>query len=172
MFRSKPLSMIVVASLAAGCANYASYPPLEGDPSAAEATSSPAPEVIATAIEWCVTREDFSEQQAPVDFQLPTGMNETTHEAVIEQLKDGGLDSQPASTGGIEVRSVRIFGLKAMVDLSVPRNGGPNQLVTLELRTYPFQSWRVIGANRWRFNEDHIRQSEAEFRQASADEGS
>ena len=158
--------------LAAGCANYASYPPLEGANATADSIKAPVPEVIATAIEWCVAREDFRDQQKPVIFHLPTGMGEQAHQAVAEQLKQSNLNSSASDENGIEIRSVRLFGLKAMVDMSVPRNYGNDQLVTLELQSYAFQPWRVVGANRWRFNEEQLERTKNELIQASAENGS
>ena len=172
MSRSGPIALLVAAFLLAGCANYSSFPPLEGQESSADATQAPVPEVIATAIEWCVAREDYRVQEQPVDFALPAGMPAETHDAVSTQLvEDGfprGLDASE-STNPIRVRSVRLFGLKAMVDLSVPRSNGFEQLVTLELRSYPFQSWYVVAANRWRFNEDQLRRTQTELSQASTE---
>ena len=57
--------LTLTSLLAAGCANYASYPVLEGKQRADGPISAPVPEVVATAIEWCVAREDFRQQQSP-----------------------------------------------------------------------------------------------------------
>ena len=161
--------LMLMSLLMAGCANYASYPPLEGKQRADGPISAPVPEVIATAIEWCVAREDFREQQKPVVFQLPSGMDESAHEAVARELRKSNLNSTMSSADGIVIRSVRLFGLKAMVDMSVPRNYGNDQLVTLELQSYAFQPWRVVAANRWRFNEEQLKRTKADMIQASVE---
>tara|TARA_Y100000589_G_scaffold289134_2_gene291058 strand:+ start:3028 stop:3540 length:513 start_codon:yes stop_codon:yes gene_type:complete len=165
-------TLMIMSLLAAGCANYGSYPPLEGKVTADESIKAPVPEVIATAIEWCVAREDFREQQKPIVFQLPVGMNEEAHQAVAEQLKQSNLNTSTTTENGIMIRSVRLFGLKAMVDMSVPRTYGSDQLVTLELQSYAFQPWRVVGANRWRFNEEQLERTKADMIQASVETGS
>ncbi|MEE2907642.1 MAG: hypothetical protein VX527_07395 [Planctomycetota bacterium] len=172
MFRYRSIAVIMSTAFVAGCANYAAYPPLEGTSPVAEAIEAPVPEVIATAIEWCVAREDFRTQEKPIMFSLPPSMGNGAHAAVAEQLQKDGHASMPMNTDGIAIRSVRLFGLKAMVDLSVPRGTAPNQLVTLELRSYPFQPWHVVGSNRWRFNEQQLQQSTAEQQQVSAETGS
>ena len=172
MFRIPAFAVILTFVAAAGCANYASYPPLEGEASIDQATQAPIPEVIATAIEWCVAREDFRSQQEPVIFSLPASMGDDAHAAVAEQLNSNGLETDPSRTDGIEIRSVRMFGLKAMVDMTVPRGTLPPQLVTLELQSYVFQPWHVSGSNRWRFNEDQLKRTSAELQQASAESGS
>lgn len=172
MFRFSALSVILVSLAATGCANYASYPPLEGEASIDQATHAPIPEVIATAIEWCVAREDFRSQQEPVIFSLPASMGDAAHAAVAEQLKLNGLETDASRADGIEIRSVRMFGLKAMVDMTVPRGTSPAQLVTLELQSYVFQPWHVVASNRWRFNEEQLKRTSAELQQASAESGS
>lgn len=165
-------TLMLLSLLTAGCANYASYPSMEGKQSVDESIKAPVPEVIATAIEWCVAREDFRDQQKPVIFHLPNGMNDSAHEAVAKQLEQSNLNSSVSTDNGITIRSVRIYGLKAMVDMSVPRKYGKDQLVTLELQSYAFQPWRVVGANRWRFNEEQLKRSKAEMIQASVEDGS
>ena len=65
-----------------------------------------------------------------------------------------------------------MFGLKAMVDMTVPRGTSPAQLVTLELQSYVFQPWHVVASNRWRFNEEQLKRTSAELQQASAESGS
>ena len=173
MFRYQSMTLILslaVFTAAGGCSNYASFPPLEGDSQIAEASNAPVPEVIATAIEWCVAREDYTQQEMPIEFQLPVGMNPDTHEEVVHWLEKSGWNTNSESNdNSIEIRSVRLFGLKAMVDLSVPQGIGPRQLVTLELQSYPFQNWQVIAANRWRFNEEQLQRNHDELRQASVD---
>ncbi|MDG2423405.1 MAG: hypothetical protein P8M22_05445 [Phycisphaerales bacterium] len=172
MFRYRSLALAMTAVFAAGCANYASYPPLEGTASTEQATSAPVPEVIATAIEWCVAREDFRSQQKPVIFSLPPSMGDEAHAAVAKQLQLNGLETDAETTNGIEIRSVRLFGLRGMVDMSVPRGSAPPQLVTLELQSYLFQPWHVVGSNRWRFNEEQLQRTANELQQASAEPGS
>ena len=173
MFRFQSMTLflsLALAFTAGGCSNYASFPPLEGDSPAAKASHAPVPEVVATAIEWCVAREDYKQQEKPIEFQLPSGMTQDAHDEVISWLeKSGWSTSSESNDNSIEIRSVRLFGLKAMVDLSVPRGSGPRQLVTLELQSYPFQNWQVIGANRWRFNEEQLQRNHDELRQASVD---
>ena len=162
--------LTLTSLLAEGCANYASYPVLEGKQRADGPISAPVPEVVATAIEWCVAREDFREQQKPVVFKLPAGMDESAHEAVAKQLRRSNLNSSTSTENGIVIRSVRLFGLKAMVDMSVPRQYGNDQLVTLELQSYAFQPWRVVAANRWRFNEEQLKRTKADMIQASVED--
>lgn len=172
MFRYRSFALLISAVFVAGCVNYAAYPPLEGQATMTETLEAPVPEVIATAIEWCVAREDYRSQQEPVVFSLPPSMGAAAHEAVAEQLKADGLQGDPSTADGIAIRSVRLFGLKAMVDLSVPRGSTPRQLVTLELRSYPFQSWHVVSSNRWRFNEEQLQRSSTDMQQVSAESGS
>ena len=163
------LSLALVA-MASGCSSYASFPPLEGDTSAAQTSHAPVPEVVATAIEWCVAREDYRQQEKPIQFQLPLGMTEDAHDEISTWLEKAGWStSSESSDRSIKIRSIRLFGLKAMVDLSVPRGSGPDQLVTLELQSYAFQNWQVIAANRWRFNEDQLQRNHDELQQASVD---
>ena len=57
-----------------------------------------------------------------------------------------------------------------MVDMSVPRQYGNDQLVTLELQSYAFQPWRVVAANRWRFNEEQLKRTKADMIQASVED--
>ena len=98
-------------------------------------------------------------------------MGDEAHAAVAKQLSDNGLETDLSRTDGIEIRSVRMFGLKAMVDMTVPRGALPPQLVTLELQSYVFQPWHVVGSNRWRFNEEQLKRTSSELRQASAETG-
>ena len=140
-----------------GCGNYANFPPLNGGSASAKATDAPVPEVAATSIEWCLAREDFRVAETPVVFSLPSGMGDEAHEMVASRLRESGYQvSQTGDEPGIEIRSIRLYGLDGAVDLSVPRGRNPRQLVTLNLRSYPFQQWSVISANRWRFNESQL----------------
>ena len=155
--------------LIAGCANYSSFPPLDGGSPSAKATDAPIPEVVATSIEWCLAREDYRVAETPVVFSLPESMGDEAHERVAENLRDSGYQVMPVGEeSGIEVRSVRLFGLDAAVDLSVPRGTNPRQLVTLDLHSYPFQQWTVISANRWRFNESQLTRMHDDLQESSA----
>ena len=164
-----PLLLAIMAL--AGCSSYASFPPLEGDSPSASASQEPVPTVIATAIDWCIARENYRQQEQPVAFSLPPSMDDPTYAAVAAQVP-GAHEATTEDQNVIEIRSVRLFGLKAMVDMTVPRENMTPRLVTLELWSYPFQSWHVVGANMWRFNEQQLKRSEMELRQASADNNS
>ena len=144
----------VACALVAGCAPYSSYPPVEETSGLTHPTFEPVPTIIATAIEWGRERERGAVAEGPLGFMLPRDSSEITYEKIEKRLEG----SQRASEGeaAIAVRSVRVRGFDATVDVSVPREQGEPLLYTLNLKSKPFQKWEVTSHRRWRFHETDI----------------
>lgn len=144
----------VACALVAGCAPYSSYPPVEETSGLTHPTFEPVPTIIASAIEWGRDREDGEIAEAPLVFALPRDSSDITYEKIEDRIEGSrrAAEDEPA----IAIRSVRVRGFDALVDISVPRDRGEPLLYTLDLKSKPFQGWEVVAHRRWRFHETDI----------------
>jgi len=144
----------VACALVAGCAPYSSYPPVEETSGLTHPTFEPVPTNNATAIEWGRAREQGQVAEAPLTFTLPRDSSTITYEKILDRLEGSrrGTGDEPA----IAIRSVRVRGFDALVDISIPRDRGEPLLYTLDLKSKPFQEWEVTAHRRWRFHETDI----------------
>lgn len=143
-----------VCAILAGCAPYGSYPPIEETASVTRLTFEPTPTIVATSIEWARGKETGDVAAGPIRFTLPIGSSAEAYEEIQERL-DGSAPGNPGEQS-IGVRSVRVRGFDATVDITVPRDGRPPMLYTLTLKSKPFESWRVVAERRWRFSENDM----------------
>jgi len=143
-----------VCAILAGCAPYGSYPPVEETASVTRLTFEPAPTIVTTSIEWAREKEAGDVASEPIRFTLPVGSSAEAYEQIRERI-DGSIRGNPGEKM-INVRSVRVRGFDATVDITVPRDGQDPMLYTLTLKSKPFQAWRVVAERRWRFSEDDM----------------
>ena len=88
-------SIAFTVFMLAGCAPYASYPPIENTAAVTDPTFEPVPTVITTAIEWARARESSSNEEPTSAFLLPVGTSNKAYEQIEERIPGSG-------TGGRE----------------------------------------------------------------------
>ena len=144
----------VACALVAGCAPYSSYPPVEKTSGLTHTSFEPVPTIMVTALEWGRGMETGIVSEEPLAFTLPRDSSEGTYLKIEKKIEGSrrAEDGQPA----IAIRSVRVRGFDADVDISVPRDRGEPILYTVNLKSKPFQQWEVVGHRRWRFHETDI----------------
>ncbi|MCH2148319.1 MAG: hypothetical protein MK095_02675 [Phycisphaerales bacterium] len=148
----------LVSVLAFGCAPYGSYPPVEKTASLTDMTFEPVPSIITTSIEWAKSKETGIVAEGPVTFTLPAGSSQESYEQIQERMNGTAQGSDDATS--IAIKSVRVRGFEATVDLSIPRSSGRQPLLyTIQLKSMPFESWKVVEERRWRFSQDALTQS-------------
>ncbi len=140
-----------LCALLAGCAPYGSYPPVEETASVTRLTFEPAPTIVTTSIEWAREKETGDVASSPIRFTLPVGSSAEAYEQIQDRI-EGSTRGNPGEPA-INVRSVRVRGFDATVDITVPRDGQDPMLYTLTLKSKPFERWRVVAERRWRFSE-------------------
>ena len=150
---------LMLTLILAGCAPYASYPPVEKTAAVTDLTFEPVPTVITTAIDWARARESGSDADGTLAFSLPVGSMDRAYTKIEDRLP-GAARATPGEPA-IGIKSVRVRGFDATVDVSVPREGRNPMLYTLTLKSMPFEQWKVIGERRWRFTQQALERSNA-----------
>ena len=145
----------LIGVLAVGCAPYGSYPPVEETASLTDMTFEPVTSVITASIEWAKTKETGIIAEGPLTFTLPAGSSQKAYKQ-IEDRMDGAAEGSDDETS-IAIKAIRVRGFEAAVDLSIPRSGSRAPLLyTINLKSMPFQSWKVIEERRWRFDQNAL----------------
>lgn len=124
------LTALVFIVLLAGCAPYATYPPIDGTSGINQPHFEPVPTIMANAIRYTHTR--FGEGR---DFaiNLPEGASARVYKMVLDKLGEGRpMSSEDDWT--YYVQEIRSRGLKAQADIVFPRDDGPPGLITVHLR--------------------------------------
>lgn len=165
-------SALLACALAAGCAPYSSYPPVEETSGLTHPTFEPVPTIIVKAIEWGREREKGEVAEAPLAFTLPSNSSEISYEKIEGRIE--GSRRAEAGEQAIDIRSVRVRGFDATVDIAVPRDMGDPILYSLSLKSMPFEKWKIVSERRWRFHEKDmaaVKHAPPADASASADEG-
>jgi len=132
------------------CTPIATYPPVQGSDTF-EPWVYPMPQLMAESLRYVRIR--LTPDQTSL-FNLPPAVPEWIWDQVA---RDVGNGAQPMTADGeiaLSVQQVRVNGGKAEVDIAYPTPEGLYQLVTIGLRTDPFQPPRVVFENRWRIPVD------------------
>ncbi|MEE2718584.1 MAG: hypothetical protein VX727_02235 [Planctomycetota bacterium] len=155
----------VACALVAGCAPYSSYPPVERTSGLTHSSFEPVPTIMVTSLEWARSMETGAVAERPLAFTLPRDSSDGAYRRVQKKIE--GSHRAEAGEAAVAIRSVRVRGFDATVDISIPRDRGEPILYTLDLKSKPFQNWEVVGHRRWRFHEtdiaavDHMMPAEA-----------
>ena len=153
------IPITLIAFMLAGCAPYASYPPIENTAAVTDPTFEPVPTVITKSIEWAQARESSSDAEPTSAFLLPVGTSNKAYAEIEERIP--GTTRAAVNESAIGIKSVRVRGFHASVDVSVPREGRSPMLYTLTLQSKPFEQWKVIDERRWRFTPQALERSSA-----------
>jgi len=116
---------------------------------------APAPQAVAKAIDWWITRE-YGVSPGTIDIALVAPL-EPAGTKILELIPEARLVAMD-NPGAIRVEALRLSYSHASVDLNAPRKDLPRQLITIDMDGYVGSSWKVTGANWWRFNQKQITQ--------------
>jgi len=129
-----------------GCTPLATYPPVEGTRTV-EPWMHPVPEVMGVSLRH--TRAIMNPAHPPI-INLPEGVTASTWETVMSYLGPDARVMTADDPTAFAVTQIRVSGSRAECDVVYPTTDGLAQLVTIGLRTDPFQSWRVDFVRKWR----------------------
>lgn len=140
------LSLAVLVGVA-GCAPWATYPPVETSAAAkvSKPTYEPVPTVIAAAVRHMRDRHMGGEDVA---INLPEGAPAEAYDKVIERLGWGKPMTEP-NEKAVHIVEVRTRGFNAQADVIFARPGGLNQMMTLTMRRATFGGYEVTAVRPW-----------------------
>jgi hypothetical protein len=143
--RSTPrrFALLALALAAAGCAPYATFPPIEVTGGLTSPTTEPFPALMIESI-----RHTAGAQASDYAWNLPPGSNKRLYDEVTRRLAAG----HPMRSDGeraYHVTVVRVRGVKGEVDVIVPKADGTNELVTVYFENHLGRGWHVVGDRAW-----------------------
>jgi hypothetical protein len=127
---------------------------------------APAPQAVAKAIDWWITRE-YGVSPTTVDISLVPSLDPAATK-ILELIPTARLVPM-SDPNGIRVEALRLSYEHASIDLSAPRKDLPRQLITIDMDGYGGQAWKVSGANWWRFNQKQITQVHKDLERQQSD---
>ena len=142
--------VLVAAGLTAGCAPWATYPPVEHTSKLVNPTFEPIPTLMAGAVQY--SHEHYG-TVSDATFNLPAGISHKVYDKVVEKL-GYGRPMQPQDTLAYHVTAVRTRGPEAEVDVIVPRADGLHELVTVRFKQKFARGYEVATAREWRVRAD------------------
>lgn len=141
------LSLLGLSIVLTGCTPWATYPPVEGAVELSEPTLEPIPTLMSKAIVFA--REHYAPDHGLV-INLPPDAPATAYLAVIKHL-GGGRPMDLEDESAFHVRTVRVRGLDAEVELIYPRMGRVHELVTIRFKKKVLGEYAVTSTRLWRY---------------------
>lgn len=131
-----------------GCASYVNIPAdYLKDPAINTIDLPPTPEVIAAAVEYAL--RDFPPAQRPFAIALPTPASQATWSTVLAGRPNAArFDDANPDRALYNVRSIRIRGHDARVDILLPESNDGRSLLEVHLKG-SLSGWTVKSARRW-----------------------
>jgi len=155
----------MLACLAAltGCASYVNIPPDSSDDIAINAINAPpTPGVLHTALGYVLI--EHPAPQTPYGVRLPVEAKESTWGKVLGDRQGALPYSQiPPGAPVYDVRSIRIRGADAWVDIVVPQTIDNRPLVEVRLEGF-VSGWRVSSVRRWSAGVIRERETSGQYR--------
>lgn len=142
--------VLVAVGLTAGCAPWATYPPIEHTSKLINPNFEPMPSLMADAVRYA--KETYG-TVPDVTFNLPAGMSYKVYDKVIAKL-GYGRPMQPEDTLAYHITAVRTRGPEAEIDVIVPRADGLHELVTIRFQQKFAKGYQVESAREWRVRAD------------------
>ncbi len=139
---------LVLASALGGCASYVNIPPDSGSDIAISAIDAPpTPRLISASLDYVI--REFPPPSRPYGVRLPVEAAESTWQKVVSG-RDGAQPWQELPQDGpvYDVRSIRIRGRDAWVDITVPHTIDNRPVVELRLQG-TLGGWTVTSVRRW-----------------------
>ena len=131
----------------AGCAPFATYPPVQGMVELSGPTIEPIPTLMTESIRYAQSR--YGDGAEAFAINLPPQTPPAVYETVIRRL-GGGHPQLDAGEPAYHVTSVRARGLTAQVDLFYPRPDGFYEFVTISFRRDLLRGYEVQNTRLWR----------------------
>ncbi len=133
-------------AVAAGCAPWATYPPIEHTAKLVNPTFEPMPTLMARALLYV---HDEHAAMPELVYNLPAGMPMRTYELVQKKL-NGGRPMHYGDSRGYHVTAIRSRGPEAEVDVIVPRSDGLHELETVRFKQKFGKGYEVASSRQWR----------------------
>ena len=130
----------------AGCAPWATYPPVEHTAKLVNPSFEPMPTLMAKAITFV---HDEQAAMPELVYNLPSGVPMRTYEIVQKKLA-GGRPMQLSDSRAYHVTAVRTRGPEAEVDVIVPRTDGLHELQTVRFKQKFGKGYQVTSSRQWR----------------------
>jgi len=139
------MSFVVV--VLAGCAPFATYPPVEGSIAINNPTFEPVPSIMADAIR--AVHERYGEGHDDYAINLPEGAPEKAYRYVLHKLGEA-KPQESADEWAYHLTAIRSRGLNAEADVIVPRDGAPPVMVTLRMRKH-LTNYAIESVKQWNY---------------------
>lgn len=162
-------AILLLAAALSGCASYVNIPAdSEKDIAINAINAPPTPGVISAALDHVL--RDFPPPATPYGIRLPAEASESTWQKVARQ-RDGALPfaELPLGQPAYDVRSIRIRGSDAWVDIVVPETIDNRPLVELRLEGW-VDGWKVTSVRRWSASVIRVRESSGQYVPTSTNE--
>jgi hypothetical protein len=159
----------LTALVAAGCAPYATYPPIEVTSGLAGPTMEPFPALMAQAIQ--ATHEAHGGGAPDFAYNLPPGSPRRLYGDVQRRLGAGHAMGREGESA-YHVTVVRARGTEAEVDMVVPQPGGTYGLLTISFHNKLGKGWYVRGQREWAIHVEAPSPTYPASEQLTASEGS
>jgi len=140
---------VLAAATIAGCAPFATYPPVEGSTAINNPSYEPVPSIIADAVRYTHNRYGDDREYA---INLPANTPAKVYDKVLEKLGESTPMTSP-DEWAYHVVAIRSRGLNAEADVVFPRDNAPPAMVTLHLRKN-LSSYSVQSAKVWNYPVD------------------
>lgn len=147
MHRLAPATLAISAALS-GCASYVNIPPDSGSDIAINAIDAPpTPGLLSASLDYVV--REYPPPGRPYGVRLPVEAGESTWRKVVGG-REGALPwhAMPQGAPVYDVRSVRIRGRDAWVDITVPHTIDNRPVVEVRLQG-ALAGWKVVSVRRW-----------------------
>lgn len=161
--------MLTLAAALSGCASYVNIPAdSEKDIAINAINAPPTPSVISAALDYVL--RDYPPPAAPYGIRLPVEASDNTWHKTVRQ-RDGALpySELPEGQPVYDVRSIRIRGSDAWVDIVVPETIDNRPLVELRLEGW-VDGWKVTSVRRWSASVIRARESSGQYAPTSSNE--
>jgi hypothetical protein len=143
--RHIPLAVALgAAGLLAACTPLATYPPDSRAANPKAVVNEPIPTIMAETVLYCNAKYPVGGDPA---ICLPAGSSTKLYDRVIRLLGQGHPMTDPDEPA-YHITEVRSRGLKAEVDVFVPRADGTYRYATMTFRAEPFEGY-AHAATRW-----------------------
>jgi len=161
--------MLALAAALSGCASYVNIPAdSEKDLAINAIDAPPTPGVISAALDHVL--RDYPPPATPYGIRLPVEASDNTWHKTVRQ-RDGALPyaELPEGQPVYDVRSIRIRGSDAWVDIVVPHAIDNRPLIELRLKGW-VDGWRITSVRRWSASVIRARESSGQYAPTSSNE--
>ncbi len=144
----RPVATFACLAALSGCASYVNIPPDSSEDIAINAINAPpTPGILHTALDYVLI--EHPAPQTPYGIRLPVEASESTWRKILADRQGAVAFSQVAQGAPVyDVRSIRIRGADAWVDIVVPQTIDNRPLVEVRLEGF-VSGWRVSSVRHW-----------------------